>query len=343
MNPLFRYFYLFFSLLLLPGFVHPADEKKPSGVLTLEQVLEEIGTEEFSPYGDYLCDMEDDDEGLPENIIETMYGNGRMAFLFGKYEVAYKAWEPLAQEGYAKAQASLAWMYHTGNGVKKDIAQAIGWYKLAAEQGHAIAQNNLGVMYENGLGDKVEKKIAVKWYKKSAKSGYSFAQYNLGRMYAEGSGVSQNLEEAKYWWRIAARQKVKKAAEALALLEKRPIPNDEKKKGSHSVAHAPYHSNPVAKGLAWVREQAANHYTIQLSRSQDIEWILKLAASEKFAQPIIQFQSTGSRGEEWYHLIYGSFPSFQAAESARKSLSDSLKKWSPKLVRFGEVQKQLKK
>ena len=37
-------------------------------------------------------------------------------------------------------------MYGNGEGVLKDDAEAVHWYRLAADQGNASAQNNLGVM-----------------------------------------------------------------------------------------------------------------------------------------------------------------------------------------------------
>lgn len=326
-----------FVLIALLGLIFSqvlfADTKLPP----VDKVLLELMEEEYSAYSDAEICEDDDDDSLPENVVETMYGNARMAFMFGQYEVAFKAWQPLAIDGYAKAQAALAWMYHTGNGVKKDRKTAVSWYRKAADQGHAIAQNNLAVMLENGLGTPVNYKAAAYWFRESANSGYSFAQYNMGRMYAEGLGVKQSNEEATYWWRIASRQGVKKATEALALLEKRPIKPPEKSKTTPAIAHAPYHSNPVAKGLAWIEKQKRGHYTIQLARSKDAAWLLKLAATKELEHVLVQFKSKNAKGEEWINLIYGSFPSYQAAEQTRKTLPASLQKWSPWLRRFGEI------
>jgi TPR repeat protein len=330
-------FFLLAVFLFLPGLLIAAEEASPRKAPVIE-----VGSDEDTDAFEHEDDGESEDK-TPENEIASTYENGRMAFLFGKFDIALKAWEPLAHQGYGKAQASLAWMYHTGNGVTRDLQQAFGWYTLAAEQNHAIAQNNLATFYENGLGVAADEKIAFTWYKKSAESGYSYAQYNLGRMYAEGLGTRKDLKEAKYWLRSASRHKIKKATEVLAALEKQPVPTSKTSKHNQPVAHAPYHANPVAKGLAWVKKQAANHYTIQLYRSQDLEWILKLAAAERLPQSITQIQSTNPNGDKWYTLIYGSFPSFQDAESARKSLPNSLKKWGPKLRRFGEIHNLLKK
>ena len=43
-------------------------------------------------------------------------------------------------------------MYYYGRGVTKDYVTAANWYRLAAEQGNAKAQGNLGYVYKNGEG-----------------------------------------------------------------------------------------------------------------------------------------------------------------------------------------------
>ena len=64
--------------------------------------------------------------------------------------------------------------------------------RKAAEQGHARAQNHLGWMYDEGIGVSQDDQEAVSWYGKAAKQGLATAQNNLGVMYTEGRGVSQD-------------------------------------------------------------------------------------------------------------------------------------------------------
>ncbi len=59
-------------------------------------------------------------------------------------------------------------MYHTGQGVQQDYAEAAKWYRKAAVQGVAAAQYNLGLMYTNGHGVTQDYAEAVKWYRKAA-------------------------------------------------------------------------------------------------------------------------------------------------------------------------------
>ena len=88
---------------------------------------------------------------------------------------------------------ALGLIYANGaaQGVPKDDAEAVRWFRLAAEQGTARAQFNLGVMYDNGEGVPEDDAEAVRWYRLAAEQGYAAAQLNLGVMYANGEGVPE--------------------------------------------------------------------------------------------------------------------------------------------------------
>jgi len=68
----------------------------------------------------------------------------------------------------AEAQFNLAVKYATGDGVPKNDAEAVKWYRKAAEQGEVTAQSNLGAMYHNGDGVPKNDAEAAKWYRKAA-------------------------------------------------------------------------------------------------------------------------------------------------------------------------------
>ncbi len=53
--------------------------------------------------------------------------------------------------GEAEAQFKLAYRYSTGQGMPKDYAKALEWYRKAAAQGHARAQYNLGGPMPTGV------------------------------------------------------------------------------------------------------------------------------------------------------------------------------------------------
>ena len=104
------------------------------------------------------------------------------------------------------ASFKLGLRYAKGDGVPKNNALAVKWYRKAAEQGHRIAQSNLGLMYANGKGVPKNDALAVKWYRKAAEQGYARAQFNLGNKYRAGEGVRKNMTLAVRWYRKAAAQ-----------------------------------------------------------------------------------------------------------------------------------------
>ena len=55
-----------------------------------------------------------------------------------------------------------------GEGVAKDYAEAVKWYRKAADQDCVAAQYHLGVAYDHGWGVANDDVEAVKWYRKAA-------------------------------------------------------------------------------------------------------------------------------------------------------------------------------
>jgi TPR repeat protein len=170
------------------------------------------------------------------------------AYKKGNYAQVIKLLLPLATQGDASAQFSLALMYsesqgvtqndkeavkwyrldlmygEEGQGVTKNDKEAVKWYRLAAEQGHASAQSNLGVMYKNGQGVIQDYQEAVKWYRLAAEQGYANAQSNLGVMYHIGKGVIQDHVRAYMWYNLAASNGNKNGSENREIVAKLMTP-----------------------------------------------------------------------------------------------------------------------
>jgi len=90
-------------------------------------------------------------EQQPEHILEELRRNGA--------------------KDDADAHFHLGELYFAGWGVKKDYAEALKWWQLAAAEGSAGAQNGLGVMYEYGLGVSQNYAQAKDWYSKACDNG----------------------------------------------------------------------------------------------------------------------------------------------------------------------------
>ncbi|MGA9851037.1 MAG: tetratricopeptide repeat protein [Roseiarcus sp.] len=94
--------------------------------------------------------------------------DGQAAYLRGDYAAVLAYWGPLAEQGDARAQGTLGWMYDTGQGVAQDFVQAAVWYRKAAEQGYATAQFSLGEMYADGRGVPQDAIMAHLWFNLAA-------------------------------------------------------------------------------------------------------------------------------------------------------------------------------
>ena len=146
------------------------------------------------------------------------------AYNSGDYATALQEFQPLAEQGDAKAQFNLGFMYDNGKGVPENDAEAAKWYRKAAEQGDVMAQYSLGGMYFRGEGVSQNFTEAVKWFRKAAEQGDAYAQVNLGFMYGTGEGVPMNYVKAYMWYSLSKAQGNEDAAKGLYIIEKEMTP-----------------------------------------------------------------------------------------------------------------------
>ncbi|MBK9575043.1 MAG: sel1 repeat family protein [Rhodoferax sp.] len=151
------------------------------------------------------------------------FAEGLSAYDKKDYATAMREFKSLALQNNAKAQYNLGNMYEHGQGVERDMKEAVKWYRLAAGQGLAHAQYSLGLLFETqglpGVPDVVlgglkaaeidfgvpqDYKVAMRWYRLAADQGFAPAESNLGGMYAKGQGVAPDYKEAVKWFRFAA-------------------------------------------------------------------------------------------------------------------------------------------
>lgn len=76
-----------------------------------------------------------------------------------------------AQQGDAKAQVFVAYLYETGQGVKQNYTKAADWYGKAAQQGNPEAQTQLGNMYRMGKGVPQNYVLAYMWLDLASQQG----------------------------------------------------------------------------------------------------------------------------------------------------------------------------
>jgi TPR repeat protein len=116
------------------------------------------------------------------------FDEGIAAYQNQNYATARRELEPLARKGDATSEAVLGTMYYLGQGVQKDLEEAIRWLRPSAEQGNVVAQGLLALMYHGGQGVPQDFIEAMKWCRLAAEQGNDSAQTFLGAMYQDGLG-----------------------------------------------------------------------------------------------------------------------------------------------------------
>lgn len=155
---------------------------------------------------------------LPASIYAATYEEGKQAYLNQDYERALEILKPLAEEGHSQAQITLGLMYDYGQGVEKDSAESIKWYRMAAEQGVPLVQHDIGVKYFQGQGVEQNYTEAAKWWEMSANAGIADSQFNLGLMYYRGIGIPKDYIKAGKLFDAAAEQGHGNAQYSLAVM-----------------------------------------------------------------------------------------------------------------------------
>ena len=112
----------------------------------------------------------------------------------------------VAKTGSPPAQRILASMYEQGDGVERDIAKAIKWYRSAAELNDDIAQFYLGYLYYQAIGLEQDYNLAFHWFARAAEQGNADFQYNLGNLHRYGERTVVNIDNALKWYNLAANQ-----------------------------------------------------------------------------------------------------------------------------------------
>jgi serine/threonine protein kinase/TPR repeat protein len=154
---------------------------------------------------------------LPENSFfaqEEAYANllladafqtaGRHAEASELFRHAAEIHHKSAEKGDVTAQDRLGNQYFLGQGVGKDLVEALKWYRLAAKQGNPLSQMHVGMMYARGWGTNQDDAEAVRWYRLAADQNEPYGQIGLAGMYAHGRGVEKNEPEAAKLYRLAA-------------------------------------------------------------------------------------------------------------------------------------------
>ena len=152
------------------------------------------------------------------------YQAGMDAYNRGDFKTALREWQPLAEQGDARAQFSFGLLYEKGDGVPRDYAKARQWYEKAAVRGDLEAAASLGTLHLNGQGGVQDYQKALDWYRRAAARDHAMAFTNLGLMYEHGKGVPQDFIQANKYYILGAARGDKLGAELRDAIEKQMTP-----------------------------------------------------------------------------------------------------------------------
>jgi TPR repeat protein len=142
----------------------------------------------------------------PSPAAEALLQKATTLYERKNYRGAFAVYSQAANLGHPRAMAVLGNMFYGGQGVTKDLGQAVKWYTEAAMRGNRGAQYSLGGMYEEGDGVAKNVPKAAQLYEASARQGMPEAQFALGLSYEFGEGVVRNRRTAIFWLDQVAKQ-----------------------------------------------------------------------------------------------------------------------------------------
>lgn len=242
---------------------------------------------------------------LTPSVTLADINTANQALKSGDYVRAAEEFKKLAEQGNAKAQSHLGYLYYVGEGVQQNYEEAVIWYGKAAVQGDRDAQYNYAVAYAFGEGIKQDYKEAAIWYRRAAEQGHAIAQYSLGISYTYGEGVPQDEKLAAEWFMKSAEAGYENAQAMVGSLYHTGdgLPKDYakavewyRKAASQGNAVAQYNLGSIyraGKGvqkntdeaLKWYRLAADQNYEAAKTEVESLERSIAGATKEKTAPP----------------------------------------------------------
>ncbi|MBR9970497.1 trypsin-like peptidase domain-containing protein [Magnetospirillum sulfuroxidans] len=205
---------------------------------------------------------------------------GLSAYQRKDWPVALREFEPLAKTGDTVAQSRLGHMLLNGNGLAKDLFQAVKLLTEAAEKGDALAQNTLGGLYFRGNGVGRDPARALIWFGRAAEQNQPNALNNLGQLYFTGNGVAKNEAKALEYLRRAADMGISASWESIGIAywHGRGVPVDK------------------AAALPWLKKAAERGHLVAQNLYGAALWTGDAVTQDR-AEAVRWFERSGAQGD----------------------------------------------
>ena len=116
------------------------------------------------------------------------------AYKMAQFPEAYRRFLLLAQKDNVQGMLNVANMLQAGQGVARDPAAALDWYRRAAERGSEIGMFYTGLAYLHGRGTEVDRAEAANWLRRAAEAGFTEARLELARLSQRSAAEAEALE-----------------------------------------------------------------------------------------------------------------------------------------------------
>jgi TPR repeat protein len=116
------------------------------------------------------------------------------AYKMAQFPEAYRRFLVLAQKNNIQGMLNVANMLQAGQGVARDEAAALDWYRRAAERGSAIGMFYTGQAYRHGRGAAVDPQQARSWLRRAAEAGSDEARLELARLSQRATAEAEAQE-----------------------------------------------------------------------------------------------------------------------------------------------------
>ena len=126
-------------------------------------------------------------------------------------------WEVAAGMGVVEAWPEIARRYSTGDGRRKNDAEAARWYRKAAETGHVPSMLRLAELLDRGQGVRKDEAEAGRWYSLAAEQRDPEGEFQIAmRLLTGKGGFARDDTKGMEWLRRAAEHGHSEAARELA-------------------------------------------------------------------------------------------------------------------------------
>jgi septal ring-binding cell division protein DamX len=281
---------------------------------------------------------------------ETARAAAKTAYLAADYQRTLAIVEPLAIAGEPWAQYTLGYMYHYGRGVVMDKQAAKQWIQRSAEQGYLPARQALqriAAATPRKTEEDLESPSKPPAPVAKDKEETTVTPAAPGTTTAQPQAQTPATAPIPPPTAATAATPTPAAPAAGAATPPREttpaVPNQPaaiSKPPSPASSTAEEQASRGIKGRDWVAAQDPQHFTIQLLGSSNEDAVIRFIHMQGIDKQAAYYSEIRN-GKPWFSVIYGSFPSLDAARQAVQQLPAALRKTAPWLRTFRDIHGQL--